>query len=277
VAPVVLVLGVSGCGGSSKPSSSNVISAGQVDIQLPPGWKVTKNGAVRPPSSAAVANSPASPGATTASGSAVPLDKEDPTTKFFNVSATYRGGRPLLWPGEIVFTISATPTGNGYWLFTTAGRAFAYGDAHFYGDMRGVRLNGPVIASIATPTGRGYYMVGSDGGVFSFGDARFHGSMSGAHLNWPIVGLSPTPDNRGYWLVAADGGVFAFGAPFRGSTGSLTLNKPVNGLVAYGNGYLMVASDGGVFNFSNRAFVGSLGDDPPAAPIVGIAAFVTSS
>jgi hypothetical protein len=192
-------------------------------------------------------------------------------------SATYRGGRPLLWPGEIVSTISGTPTGNGYWLFTTAGRAFAYGDAHFYGDMRGVRLNGPVIASIATPTGRGYYMVGSDGGVFSFGDARFHGSMGGAHLNRPIVGLSPTPDNRGYWLVAADGGVFAFGAPFRGSMGSLTLNKPVNGLVAYGNGYLMVASDGGVFNFSNRAFVGSLGDRPPAAPIVGIAAFVTSS
>ena len=191
--------------------------------------------------------------------------------------ATYRGGRPALFPGEIVSTISGTPTGNGYWLFTTSGRAFAYGDAHFYGDMGGIRLNGPVIASIATPTGRGYYMVGSDGGVFSFGDARFHGSMGGARLNRPIVGLSPTPDNRGYWLVAADGGVFAFGAPFRGSTGSLTLNKPVNGLVAYGNGYLMVASDGGVFNFSNKAFVGSLGDHPPAAPIVGIAAFVTSS
>jgi hypothetical protein len=49
------------------------------------------------------------------------------------------------------------------------------------------------------------------------------------------------------------------------------LNKPVNGLVAYGNGYLMVASDGGVFTFSNKAFVGSLGSNPPSAPIVGIA------
>ena len=95
-----------------------------------------------------------------------------------------------------------------------------------------------------------------------------------SHLNRPIVGISPTPDNRGYWLVASDGGVFAFGAPFRGSLGSLTLRKPVNGLVAYGNGYLMVASDGGVFDFSNKAFVGSLGNDPPAAPIVGIAALV---
>jgi hypothetical protein len=185
--------------------------------------------------------------------------------------ATYHGGRPPLRFAEFVSTISSTPSGNGYWLFTTQGRAFPYGDAHFFGDMSAVRLNGPVIASTATPTGRGYYMVGSDGGVFSFGDARFHGSMGNARLNRPIVGLSPTPDNRGYWLVASDGGVFAFSAPFRGSLGAVVLNKPVNGLVAYGNGYLMVASDGGVFTFSNKAFVGSLGNNPPSAPIVGIA------
>jgi hypothetical protein len=186
-------------------------------------------------------------------------------------SAAYHGGHPALLAGESVSTISATPSGNGYWLFTSLGRAFAFGDAHFFGDMRAVHLNGPIVASVATPTGRGYYMVGSDGGVFSFGDAHFHGSMGAAHLNQPIVGLSPTPDNRGYWLVASDGGVFAFGAPFRGSLGRVALNKPVNGLVAFGNGYLMVASDGGVFNFSNKRFVGSLGGKPIPAPIVGIA------
>ncbi len=185
--------------------------------------------------------------------------------------AAYFGGHPPVLSGESVSTLSATPSGNGYWLFTTRGRAFPYGDAHFFGDLRAVHLNGPVIASVATPTGHGYYMVASDGGVFSFGDARFHGSMGGTHLNRPIVGLSPTPDNRGYWLVGSDGGVFAFGAPFRGSLGNTVLNEPVNGLVAYGNGYLMVASDGGVFDFSNKKFVGSLGNNPPAAPIVGIA------
>ncbi len=190
-------------------------------------------------------------------------------------TAAIRGSRPVLAQNEVVSTISGTPSGDGYWLFTNRGRVFVYGDAHFFGDMSAVQLNGPIVASIATPTGRGYYLVGSDGGVFSFGDARFHGSMGGAHLNQPIVGLSPTPDNHGYWLVASDGGVFAFGAPFRGSLGNVALNKPVNGLVAYGNGYLMVASDGGVFSFSNKAFVGSLGGNPPAAPIVGIAAFTT--
>ena len=29
----------------------------------------------------------------------------------------------------------------------------------------------------------------------------------------------------------------------------------------------MVAADGGIFNFSNRPFLGSLGDRPPAQPI----------
>jgi hypothetical protein len=57
--------------------------------------------------------------------------------------------------------------------------------------------------------------------------------------------------------------------------GSVALNQPVDGLVAYGNGYLMVASDGGVFDFSNRAFLGSLANRALPAPIVGIAAFTT--
>ena len=89
LAPVVLtlvVLAVSGCGSSSK-SSTNIIPAGQVDIQLPPGWKVTKNGAVRPPGSAAAASgatgAAGATGATGSAGDAVPLAKEDPTTKFF--------------------------------------------------------------------------------------------------------------------------------------------------------------------------------------------------
>ncbi len=196
-----------------------------------------------------------------------------------NVTALGRargyGGRPALRPGEHVSTISATAAGTGYWLFTNLGHVFAYGDAHPYGDVSATHLNGRIVASVATPTGRGYYLVGSDGGVFSFGDARFRGSTGGLRLNQPVVGMSPTPDNRGYWLVAGDGGVFAFGAPFRGSLGSTRLNRPVDGLVAYGNGYLMGASDGGVFNFSNRSFLGSLADDPPPAPIIGIGAFAT--
>jgi hypothetical protein len=43
-------------------------------------------------------------------------------------------------------------------------------------------------------------------------------------------------------------------------------------MVAYGNGYLMVAEDGGIFSFSDKPFGGSLGGNPPANPIVSVAA-----
>jgi hypothetical protein len=47
----------------------------------------------------------------------------------------------------------------------------------------------------------------------------------------PIAGMAPTPTSRGYWLVASDGGIFAFGdAGFHGSTGAMTLNKPIVGM-----------------------------------------------
>lgn len=87
ILPVAL-LAAAGCGGSSKPAATNVISAGQVDIQLPPGWKVTKNGVSRPATPAA--DVPTAPGATAAPGDAVPLAKEDPTTKFFKSVAVFQ-------------------------------------------------------------------------------------------------------------------------------------------------------------------------------------------
>ena len=134
------------------------------------------------------------------------------------------------------------------------------------------KLNGPVLDSVATPTGLGYYMVASDGGIFTFGDAAFSGSMGGQRLNAPVQSLVPDGDGAGYWLVASDGGIFSFEAPFRGSLGSVRLNKPITGMVPYGNGYLMVGEDGGIFNFSDRPFSGSLGDRPPAWPVVSVAA-----
>jgi sugar lactone lactonase YvrE len=174
--------------------------------------------------------------------------------------------------GERVASISATPTGAGYWVFTDRGRAIAVGDAKFLGDVSSLTLNGPVLDSVATPSGRGYYMVASDGGIFSFGDARFYGSTGDRRLNAPVKALVPAATGNGYWLVASDGGVFAFSAPFRGSMGGTPLNRPISGMVRYGDGYLMVGADGGIFNFSSLPFAGSLGANPPASPVVAVAA-----
>ena len=79
----------------------------------------------------------------------------------------------------------------------------------------------------------------------------------------------------GYRFVASDGGVFAYGsgAPFLGSTGSITLNKPIVGMSVMpgGDGYDLVASDGGIFNYGSAQFYGSTGSLHLNAPVVGMA------
>jgi hypothetical protein len=174
---------------------------------------------------------------------------------------------------EKAVSLSGTPTGGGYWIFTNLGRAVGFGDAaKNLGDVSSLKLNEEVLDSVATPSGKGYYLVAADGGVFALGDANFEGSMGGIPLNGPVQSLVPDPDGQGYWLVATDGGVFSFKALFKGSMGHTPLNKPMTGMVTFGDAYLMVAEDGGVFNFSNKEFSGSLGNNPPTNPIVSIAA-----
>ena len=88
----------------------------------------------------------------------------------------------------------------------------------------------------------------------------------------------PTGDNGGYWLVASDGGIFNYGdAPFYGSTGGITLNKPIVGMAGSSNfngpnGYWLVASDGGIFSYGAAQFYGSTGSIHLNQPIVGMAA-----
>lgn len=53
--------------------------------------------------------------------------------------------------------------------------------------------------------------------------------------------------------------------------GGQALNRPVIGMVSYGDGYLMVANDGGVFDFSDQPFEGSLAANPLATPALAVA------
>ena len=95
------------------------------------------------------------------------------------------------------------------------------------------------------------------------------------------------PDSlpAGYWEVGSDGGVFAFGdAAFYGSTGGLTLQRPIVSIAPTPNfaGYWLIGNDGGTFAYGNASYFGSipaLGIAPAgssgagralSAPIVGI-------
>ncbi|HTK15352.1 MAG TPA: S8 family serine peptidase [Acidimicrobiia bacterium] len=165
--------------------------------------------------------------------------------------------------------------GHGYWITGSNGRVRAFGNAHFYGDLRGRALSAPIVASARTPNGGGYWLAGADGSVYSFGNARYYGSMGGRPLNSPIVGMAATPTGGGYILLGADGGIFTFGnAHFYGSTGGMHLNARVLDLAmtANGHGYWFVAGDGGVFSFGNAPFHGSTGNIRLAAPVMSMTA-----
>lgn len=98
LAGVLVMTLAAGCGSSSKSASeltTNTIDAGQVNIQLPAGWKVTKGGAVRPASDSAPSGSSGASGASGASGESgatgdtIPLASEDPQTKFFGALSSF--------------------------------------------------------------------------------------------------------------------------------------------------------------------------------------------
>ena len=88
-----LALAAGGCGGSSSSSSSSpvTIQAGQLNLQLPPGWKVTKGGAIQP---GATGGGPGDTAANAADGSGggdtVPLAADDPQTSFFKSLGTFQ-------------------------------------------------------------------------------------------------------------------------------------------------------------------------------------------
>jgi hypothetical protein len=149
------------------------------------------------------------------------------TVDFFETGDGFTHNKPI-----VGIALSPGP-GPAYWLASSDGGVFSFGNAPFYGSLGAQKLNAPIVGIAATPDGKGYWLVAADGGVFCFGDAGFYGSMGNKRLNKPVVGLAPTPDAGGYWLAASDGGVFTFGdAGFYGAMSGQRLNAPITGIAA---------------------------------------------
>jgi hypothetical protein len=102
-------------------------------------------------------------------------------------------------------------------------------------------------------------------------DAQLSGFVGGGGT--PGTCNRPSAALSGYQTVASDGGIFSFGQDFCGSTGGVTLNKPVVGMAMAPDqgGYWLVASDGGVFSYGQAGFYGSTGSLVLNKPVVGMA------
>jgi hypothetical protein len=118
-------------------------------------------------------------------------------------------------------------TGNGYWLVTTTGSVYAFGDAVNYG-APGLQTV-PVTAAVRTPDGHGYWILFANGAVSAFGDAANLGGPVGAVGGFdPATAIFATADGGGYWVAAAAGAIYNFGdAPNDGSMAGQHLNAPI--------------------------------------------------
>jgi N-acetylneuraminic acid mutarotase len=171
-----------------------------------------------------------------------------------------------------VVAMATTPDHLGYYLASSSGGVYPYGDARWYGSIANRHLSAPTVAMAVTPSGGGYYLVTRAGNVFNFGDARWYGSTAGRHAP-PIAAFALTPDGLGYWLVSIYGNIYGFGnARFEGSPADHLIPR----VVAFaptpdGHGYWVVTNKGNVFNYGDARWYGSLAQRH-VPPVVAFAA-----
>lgn len=172
--------------------------------------------------------------------------------------------------------IESTNSGDGYWIVTSRGQVYSFGDAHFYGGLGQRTIGTTIVDIVATPSGNGYLLIGRNGAVFPFGDASWHGSMKG-RTSSPIVAAATTPTGNGYWLFSRRGRVFHFGdARWRGAAFGST-STTIEGAVATptGRGYWLAGANGAVFRFGDAGAYGSMAGRGTYGDVVDIAATST--
>ena len=86
--------------------------------------------------------------------------------------------------GEQATDMAWTPSGKGYWVLSSGGRIYSFGDARYRGGCLdpgvlppGAKLVGAATELAPTRTGNGYRISCDDGGLFCFGDASYYGNI----------------------------------------------------------------------------------------------------
>jgi hypothetical protein len=130
--------------------------------------------------------------------------------------------------------VAPDESGRGYWVVTSSGHVYAFGDAPYFG------APGPqgsaVTSMVRTHDGGGYWILDADGAVFSYGDAQPLGSVAVNDAGGfdPATSIFATATGGGYWVSTALGAVYAFGdAPNDGGMSG----KPLNGAIIAATGF----------------------------------------
>jgi Big-like domain-containing protein len=157
--------------------------------------------------------------------------------------------------------------GNGYWLASSGGSVFAFGDASLYPSADGRAASG-IVAMAARPTGKGYWLAANDGSVYAFGDAPSLGEADKKSFKGKIVAIAGTPTGAGYWLAGEKGEVLAFGdAPDLGTAEKRSFTGTIADIASTpsGHGFLLLSSSGQILAFGDAVALGSA--DPKARSV----------
>jgi hypothetical protein len=160
--------------------------------------------------------------------------------------------------------------GGGYFMVSSDGGVFAFGDAHFAGSCPGIGgCQGSAVAVIPDASGQGYWIATNNGNVYSFGGAPYLGSpgIQGS----PVTSAVRTPDGGGYWILLADGTVYSYGdAEYLGGASDLGGINPAAAIYATadGGGYWLSSASGAVDSYGDAPNEGGMAASHLNAPIV---------
>jgi uncharacterized repeat protein (TIGR02543 family) len=168
------------------------------------------------------------------------------------------GGKHLNAP---VVGMVPSSDGGGYFMVTSDGGIFAFGDAVFEGSCPGIGgCVGAAEAVAPDAGGRGYWLITAAGNIYTFGDATYYGapgSQSSA-----VTSMVRTSDAMGYWVLSANGSVYAYGdaVDWGSPVGSVGATNSATAIFATsdGGGYWVASASGDVFTYGDALYDGGM-------------------
>ena len=153
--------------------------------------------------------------------------------------------------GASIVGMAGTLDGKGYWLATSTGGVYAYGDAS---RVRPPRARG--VKGIVAAPGGGYWLYTAAGNVYPRAGTRWYGSPSASRYRGSaVLAMAATLDGRGYWLLTSTGSVYAYGDASRVRAPRA---RGVKGIVAApGGGYWLYTVAGNVYPAGHTLWYGS--------------------
>ncbi|MFI6925876.1 M23 family metallopeptidase [Nonomuraea spiralis] len=167
----------------------------------------------------------------------------------------YYGGSPTGYTGRFVDAKVASG-GGGYWLLTSAGQIYAYGNAPYKGGSPTGYLQ-EIVAMAAMPDNQGYVMMSAGGQIYAYGTAAYRGG-SPAGYSGRFVDVEMTPDGGGYWLLTSTGQVYSYGNAqyWGGSPAGYSRAIVAMSPTRDGQGYVLVSKAGEIYAYGNAQYIG---------------------